>query len=112
VTVKRIIWSLLAVDLTEQKPTILTFVAVDVKTSIKCHNTHGLRFTGLGHDTQTTHVAFGGEFVVKILDAVDLICCIDSKWNSVERFATNDADEAGRMVWLPSGAEDPIRDWF
>ena len=43
---------------------------------------------------------------MKILDAVDLICCIDSKWNSVERFATNDADEAGRMVWLPSGAED------
>lgn len=49
---------------------------------------------------------------MKIFDAMNLICGVDCKWNTVQALATHDAAEAGRVIGLASGTQDTLQDRF
>lgn len=50
--------------------------------------------------------------LVKIFDAVNLICGINSEWNAVQTFTTDNTSEALRMIWFASGSENSFQYWF
>lgn len=47
---------------------------------------------------------------MKVLDAMNLIGCVDGERNAVQAFPADDAREAPRMVRLPGGPEDALED--
>lgn len=59
----------------ELQVAILAFVAINMKTPVQGHNTNRFLFAGLGHNWFLADTATGGEFFVKVLNAMDLAIC-------------------------------------
>lgn len=112
VAIQRIVGSLLTIHGTEKQAAVLTLVAMDVKAAVESDNTNCLRLARFRDDAKPTHVTLWREFVVEVFDAVNLVRGVDCEGNSVQRFPANNANEAGGVVRLASGSEDPISDWF
>lgn len=51
-----------------------------------------------------------GHPLVKVLDAVDLVGCVDGERNAIQALAAHDAGEALRVVRLAGGPEDALQD--
>lgn len=96
----------------ENQPAVLALVAFDVEAAIHRDDADGLLLARLRHDGHVAHAAPGGKLFVEIFDAVNLVGGIDGERDSVERFATDYAGEALRMVRLTRGPENSLEDWL
>lgn len=94
----------------KQQSAVLTSVAVDVEAPIQGNDSHRFFFARLGHNWLRAHATARGKLLMEVVDAVDPTGGVNGEGNAVQALAAHDTSEAGRMVGLASGAQDPVQD--
>lgn len=96
----------------QHQPAVLALVAVDVEAAIERHHAHRFVLARTGHNRQLADAAAGRKLFVEIIDTVYLVRGVHRERDAVQRFATDDAREALRMVRFARGTENTLQDRF
>lgn len=94
----------------EQQSTVLASVTVDMEAPVQGNNSHCLFFPWLWHNWLRANATARGKFLVEVVDAVNPTRGVHSEGNAVQALATHDAPEAGWVVGLACGTQDPVQD--
>lgn len=92
--------------------TYLTFVAINMKTTIQSNNSNSFILTWLRHYRLFTNATSWSKFFMKIFDTMYLVSCIDRKRNSIQTFTANNTAKTFRMIRFTSSSQNAIQNWF
>lgn len=70
-------------------------------TSIKCNNSKCFFFTIDWQNCSMTCITTWGKFLMKTISTMNLHCCIDSKWNTIQTFLTSHTRKTLSMICFP-----------
>jgi len=81
-----------------------------MKGSVQSDNTNSFGFASLWYNGLIADGASWSKFFVEIVNAMDLVRGVNSKWNSIEALFAHHAGETVWVIRLTGGPKDAIQD--